>query len=198
MQNDLKMTNKIIGIAGCASAGKDSIFSCIKAQFSDSFEFKRIALADKLKNDLNEFFLLKFGISAFTINKKEKDKIRPLLVEYAKIRRTESNGTFYTKQIDFDVQDCQYKGIIPVITDIRYVEYGEDEYGWLKAKKGFLIYIGRDEVKPANADEAANDPKLQNLADLNIKWPTLKNEYDRLQYLRSNNYFNKIKEYLNG
>lgn len=195
---NLKLTNKIIGIAGSASSGKDSFFACIKAQFGDSFEFRRVALADKLKYDLNEFLLSKFGISAFTTNKKEKDKVRPLLVEYAKIRRKESNGTFYTKQVDLDIQDYQYKGVIPVITDIRYMEFDADEFYWLKAKNGFLIYIAREGVEPANQDEAENNPKLKKAADLVVEWPSLSNEYDRLQWLRSNKVFKQIEKYLNG
>lgn len=170
---------KLIGISGVATAGKDTFFRYLKKLFrTKNVDVKRIALADKLKEEINPYLKETYNISAFTENPEEKKKIRSFLVAHGKTKRNQSLGTYWTSLIQDDVYQCCHHGIVPVITDIRYDEYPEDEVFWCQSKnKGILIHlerIGPDGkiIQPANSDEQTNDLKLRNKANLLIQYPT--------------------------
>lgn len=173
----------VVGLSGTARAGKDTFCSMMRDLFAryDIGNVERVALADKLKSELDPFFKENFAISAFTQIKEEKDLIRPMLVAYGKIRRVQSKGTYWTRFIEPQVNKIILDGKIPVITDIRYGEYPEDEVFWAKNKmNGKLIHIERhidkdgvrSVIPPANEDEAMNDSKMIFAANYHVRWET--------------------------
>jgi len=167
----------ILGISGVATSGKDTLFDLLQKNIK-SFSLKRFALADSLKSELDDFFIKNFSISAFTKNKVEKSMIRDFLVAYGKVKRIQSDGTYWTSIVSNQLKIIS-PNEIPVVTDIRYNEYKEDELFWLKNKnKGKLIHVARVNqdgsfVSPANKDEEKNDPSLNQNADYKLVWPTI-------------------------
>lgn len=174
----------VIGVAGVATAGKDTFFALFQEYLGrHGFHVKRFALADKLKDEIDPFLFDKFGISAWTKNPEEKKLIRPMLVSYGGIRRKMSMGKYWTESITPDIQRALEDGIIPVVTDIRYAEYTQDEIFWVKNLGGKLAYISRYMLKdgqkhfvePPNEDERRNDPRLREAATKIIEWDTVLN-----------------------
>ncbi len=189
-----------IGICGVATAGKDTFFTVLKEYLNERADLtvKRFALADKLKDEINPYLMSQFGISAWTTNPEEKKLIRPSLVSHGFVRRQLTKGKYWTAQIEKPLTEAMAAGIIPVVTDIRYAEFDDDEVYWITKFGGKLAYITRYYeigvegrqcfvdgfqpahkekvfVQPPNEDERRNDPKLRAAASTIIEWDTFKN-----------------------
>lgn len=173
-----------VGVAGVATAGKDTFFILFQEYLArQGFRVQRFALADKLKDELDPFLTSSFGISAWTKNPEEKKLIRPILVAHGGLRRSMSKGQYWTNQLTPVVQKALADGIIPVITDVRYAEYSQDEVFWLQGMGGKLVYVSRYMLKdgqkhfvqPPNEDERRNDPRLRESASAIIEWDTVIN-----------------------
>ena len=173
----------MIGISGIAGAGKDLLCKLLLKEIRGT----RIALADPLKEETRGFILQKYAIDIQNCSLKEKNKVRDLLVFYGGIKRYETKGDYWTSKAQKKVDGC--KGV-PIVTDIRYAEYENDEVHWLKYKnKGTLIHLRkyceietmdqghlrRVYFDPPNEDEKRNDPKLMTKADYCIEWPHVEN-----------------------
>ena len=125
----------MIGISGIAGSGKDLFCKFLLKEIKGS----RIALADPLKEETRGFILQKYGIDILSCSLEEKNKVRDLLVFYGGIKRYESKGTYWTDKAQKKADNCKH---VPIVTDIRYAEYQNDEIHWLKAKnKGTLIHL---------------------------------------------------------
>lgn len=166
----------IIGITGVVGAGKDTLFWIIQQIFPEH-KFKQITLANQLKKELEPFLISQFGISPFTQDREKKDLIRPIMVEYARVKRIISKGTYFTKIAQQEINNAILDDYIPVVTDIRYAIYEQDEYSLIKNNNGFLIHLSRTNtdgrlIKAPNKDEKTNDPILKKLADIKIKLKT--------------------------
>lgn len=190
----------MIGITGVARCGKDTFYSILKKYLEEkNIKSQRLAFADDLKKELNDFVKEKFKIDLFKCEGQDKELVRPLMVAYGKCRRAQTEGKYWTSQLDSKIKELSQKNIIPIITDVRYIEYKDDEYSWLKSHNGILIHLSRklDDgtlVQPANIEEKSNDNKLKAVADFSIYWDTcqdtnflyelmqknLRNIYDRL------------------
>ena len=172
------MGNKMIGLTGVARSGKDTFYSILKKYLEEkNIKSQRIALADILKKELNDFTKEKFKIDLNKCEGNEKELIRPLMVAYGKCRRVQSEGKYWTSLVDSKIKEFKKERILPIITDVRYIEYKDDEYSWLKSHNGILIHISRklDDgslVLPANAEEKSNDSKLKAVADYSVNWET--------------------------
>jgi hypothetical protein len=191
----------IIGITGVARCGKDTFYSILKKYLEErQLKSQRLAFADDLKEELNGFTKEKFKIDLFKCDGADKELVRPLMVAYGKCRRSQTEGKYWTSKLDPKVEKLLREQIVPIITDVRYIEYKDDEYSWLKSHNGILIHLSRklDDgsfVPPANIEEKANDNKLKAVADFSICWETcqdtnflyelmqknLRNIYDRLR-----------------
>ena len=79
----------IVGISGLARSGKDTLFKFLSEKLKNSnISSKRLAFADELKEECDDFLKKNIGISAFTETNTEKEIIRPFLVCYGtKVRR---------------------------------------------------------------------------------------------------------------
>ena len=179
----------MIGISGIAGSGKDLFCKFLLKEIKGS----RIALADPLKEETRGFILQKYGIDILSCSLEEKNKVRDLLVFYGGIKRYESKGTYWTDKAQKKADNCKH---VPIVTDIRYAEYQNDEIHWLKAKnKGTLIHLRKycevetfgPQVKrvyfdPPNEDEKRNDPKIRAKADYCIEWPHIENaNYEKIK-----------------
>jgi len=172
------MENNLIGLTGVARSGKDTFYSILKRYLKEkNIESQRIALADNLKCELGDFVKEKFKIDLNKCDGSDKELVRPLMVSYGKCRRVQSNGKYWTSLVESKVKELKKENILPIITDIRYIEYKDDEYSWLKSHNGILIHISRklDDgsiVLPANIEEKSNDNKLKAVADYCVSWDT--------------------------
>jgi hypothetical protein len=161
--------NMIIGISGYARSGKDTFgisLQRILKTYKVNSEIN--AFANVLKEDLNQFLIDKFNISAFTKNDAEKFLIRPMLVAYGESKRNQ-NPNYWIDQIKEKA-----KNKLTIITDVRY----ENEAKWIIDSGGFLIHLNRQKqdgsyVEAPNPQEAENNPKVANLASLKIVWQTI-------------------------
>ncbi len=168
----------MIGITGVARSGKDTFYSILAKYFENKgLKAGRLAFADDLKKELNPFTIEKFKIDLTKCTNEEKEVIRPLMVSYGKCRRSQTEGKYWTSLLDMKIKNFNKQNIIPIITDVRYIEYKEDEYSWLKNNNGILIHISRkldngNLVPPANIEEKANDNKLKAVADFSVCWET--------------------------
>lgn len=171
-----------IGLCGNATCGKDSLYDVLSSIFKqDNIETERFALADNLKNELAEFVSRQYGISILTKDLKEKTLIRPIMVEHGRIKRTLTNGKYWTNLLTDRVKESISDGKLPIICDIRYSVYDNDELQWIRDDLGgVLVYIERvlpsgELVPPANIDEKENNLKLIQACDFKIKWATTNN-----------------------
>ena len=169
---------KIIAIAGNATCGKDTLFRALKheLQSHDSWSInagrvERIAFADALKHEVDDFLKKTIGISAWTTNPDEKKLIRKFLIFWGTDFRREQDDMHWVKLSEKKMSD---PNTIYIVTDLRY----ETEYEWIKSKEGTVIYLDRyinEEgtlVAPANHYEAKNNKFLKAKADLRLAWPT--------------------------
>jgi hypothetical protein len=190
----------VIGLTGVARCGKDTFYGILNRYLEEKqIKSQRLAFADDLKKELNDFTKEKFKIDLFKCYGTDKELVRPLMVAYGKCRRSQSEGKYWTSQLDLKVEKLLKDNIIPVITDVRYIEYKDDEYSWLKSYNGILIHLSRklDDgsiIPPANIEEKSNDNKLKAVADYSVCWDTcqdtnflyelmqkhLKNIYERI------------------
>ena len=193
----MQASNKplIIGIGGCARAGKDTFASILTNRLNAAGRsVDKFAFADALKQDCDSFCKEKLGISAFTQVPNEKLLIRPLLVWYGDAKRKQSNGRYWVDIIDAKVKAS--KSDFCIVTDVRYDFYERDEISWVKEDRhGLVVHVSRwsmnpvkvnlmgtiDKigaypmqqkvfVPPANDHEKENDPKVKAKANHVIEW----------------------------
>jgi hypothetical protein len=171
-----------IFLTSVATAGKDTLLLILKDILAEHVEVERISFADNLKISVNEFTRKMFDISAFTRNAKDKEMIRGIFVETGLIKRIQSRGTYWWKLIQPLVQKSIDEGCLPIVSDLRYCKYAEDEHFFAKnVCKGIIVHITRfdefgNKVIPPNAQEMENDPKLEEMADYKLQWPTSDNK----------------------
>jgi hypothetical protein len=167
---------KMIGIGATALVGKDTLFGILDNLFPEKLE--RVALADPLKAEVNQFCVDKYGISAFTKNPQKKEIIRPIFVAHGKIRRDMTKGTYWTGLAEERVNDIISRNLIPVCTDIRFAVHKEDEVFWLKNKhNGVYVHINRfnkdgSKVEAPNSEEKEQEKILEKHADFRLNWQT--------------------------
>jgi hypothetical protein len=160
----------VIGIAGAARSGKDTLCSSLIRVFNRlKIPAKRKSLAgDLIKHDLKDLLLNKCKIDPFTKDPREKELIRPLLVEYGKLQRAKTQGRYFINF--FEASDTH----VIIIPDIRFSEHPKDEIYWLKNElNGLLIFIERENVFDANETEKSNNIIIKNSADFVLKWNSL-------------------------
>ena len=167
---------KIIGIAGVARAGKDTFFK----YFLDAIklDIQRIAFADELKKDLNNFLKSKSGISAFTNDTNEKNIIRPILVSYGCMMRDITEGRYWINKIDMLIEESRKSHFC--LTDVRF----PNEVDYIHNNSGIVIHLSRLDtdgnlLKPANEEEAAQNPLILDKANYALTWDTFEEDSDK-------------------
>ena len=117
---------KIKGTSGLARSGKDTLCNLISRYLSEkNIESQRIALADKLKDDLKDFLLEKFNINYIF------DRILALLPEgpgfYAKDQLTDKPEKFFVSEIIREKILMNYKKEIPYSVEVIIESFKEEE-----------------------------------------------------------------------
>jgi Holliday junction resolvase len=160
----------VIGIAGAARSGKDTLCRglCRVLSKNGYNGLRRSIAGDTVKKDLKDLIYNKTQIDSFTEDLKTKELIRPLLVEYGNLMRAKTEGRYFIDQFKIE------KDIINIIPDIRYAEYQKDELYWIKNEvKGFLIFIERDGIPDINERERVNNKIIREVADYKLQWKSL-------------------------
>ena len=162
-------TKHIIGIAGNALVGKDTLCNAMITTFGDFFKLKatrRSIAGDQVRKDLKSLFSRKFGINIQSPTNEEKTLLRPIMVEYGIAQRKKTNGRYF---IDKYVPS----EFIDIVPDIRYTVYEKDELQWITQEVGgFLIYLERDGIPPANIYEEENNKVIKENANFVLNVPT--------------------------
>jgi hypothetical protein len=96
----------IIGITGVARCGKDTFYAILRKYLEErQIKSQRLAFADDLKLELNDFTKEKFKIDLLKCDGSDKELIRPLMVAYGKCRRMQTEGKYWTSLLDPKVLD---------------------------------------------------------------------------------------------
>ena len=180
----------MIAISGNARSGKDTLAQLIMLYATGKKKrLRRVAFADSLKKETDDFLMSAVGISSFTKNDEEKAKIRPFLVFY---------GTDFIRSFDdnhwvTETEKSMTLGDDYVITDMRF----RNEFDWVKSHAGYTIHLERvladgTMVPPANEHEKRNNEELKQISDHIITWPDFSNPADQFQFLNEIDLFNKL------
>lgn len=170
---------KVIGIGGAARSGKDTFASILANSLQQAGKsVKRVAFADPLKSDIDDFLIKHLGISAFTPIPEEKTLIRPMLVWYGDVQRKRTNGRYWIDLAKKTIEETNYDYYI--VTDVRYDVYDKDELYFLKNEvNGVLCHINKyvvnsnnekEFVQPPNEHEAVNNPKIKAASHHIVEW----------------------------
>jgi len=185
---------KIIGISGLARAGKNLFCNILTKQIVDKYNIKviQMALADELKKDCEDFIKTKIELNVWSNKTEEKSIFRSILVEYGLIKRTQTEGRYWTEKLTKQIKECAADVIM--VSDIRYALYPKDEVYWLKSEMlGHLVHIRKYEVddegnifynQPPNEQERINDPIVRESADYKIDWKAVGGDINN-EYLNS-------------
>lgn len=173
----------IIGISGLARSGKDTLFKFLSEKLKNSnISSKRLAFADELKEECDDFLKKNIGISAFTEINTEKEIIRPFLVCYGTKVRRRLNKNCWIDRLSNKLKSINQDYVF--ITDVRY----KNEIEWVESQGGKTIHIERHGNIAPNKEELKNDPILKNMSQYRVKWKNFR-ETDNL-YI--NNKINSI------
>jgi uncharacterized protein Smg (DUF494 family) len=161
----------LIGIAGNGFVGKDTFCKALTEVFEKNYGLKsvrRSIAGDKIRRNLKYISENHFNINIENPSIDQKKLIRPFMVEYGIVMRKLTKGRYF-------IENFQDSDIIDIIPDIRYCEYSKDEDYWLKEEKnGFLIFLERENILPANKYEEKNNQILKTKANLSLNLPTFK------------------------
>lgn len=179
---------KLISLNGMARAGKDTFYAIAKNILSkNGYETTRLAYADEVKRDLDQFLLEKVGISAWTSNPKEKELIRPFIVSYSTnlMRKINPNVWIDKLNVHFkNLLEINGDNMVYIITDGRFL----NEIDNVKRHGGVNIHLKKYTVSdlpaidgsyqvgqrlydsPPNEEEAINDPIVEKHSDLKVEW----------------------------
>lgn len=164
----------IVGISGLARSGKDTLFKFLSDKLKNSnISSKRLAFADELKEECDDFLKKNIGISAFTETNTEKEIIRPFLVCYGTKVRRRLDKNCWINRLSSKLKTINQDYVF--ITDVRY----ENEIEWVKSQGGKTIHIERHGNIAPNEEESKNDPILKSMSQYRVKWKNFK-ETDNL------------------
>ena len=161
---------KIIGISGLARSGKDSFYSLAKDQMGKNKKVSRLAFADELKEECNDFLTKNIGISPFTEASEEKKIIRPFLVTYGTHLRRKLNKRCWIDKVEDKLKRITSDYVF--ITDVRY----KNEIDWIHELEGESVHIERKGNIPPNKEEEENDPLLKTASTHKVLWENFSEE----------------------
>ena len=162
----------LIGIAGFARSGKDSLASILQNLLSEQKSSSKItSFAYYLKKDIDSFLQSRLNISAFTEDPQEKEIIRPLLVCWGtKVIRDKIDSEYWIRKMHNVRVVHRSQGIKTIIPDVRF----QNEVEWIHSLGGASIYIEREGVNPINSDEEEYTKKLKKMCKFSFYWDNLK------------------------
>jgi hypothetical protein len=176
------MINRIIGLYGNRCVGKDTFCKALQ-QVDTSIE--RYAFADSLKDDLYDFIREKWNKSIYELDSREKEKLRPLLIAYGMIRRTEDE-LYWVKRVLQDVARDKATNIC--ITDVRFPnehDYLSKEYGC----KYTLFGLIRDGAPEGTDEEKKHEKEMAKRVDLWVDLPNV-TDFSKLEIVAQESLIN--------
>ena len=157
----------IIGIAGVAQVGKDTFAEgCLRLFETINVPLRREAFADTLKEEIREFVFSKTAIDPLDADPAQKEIIRPLLVEYGRLMRTITEGSYWIAHISKKVEKNLKNNTITIVTDVRY----PNECLWINNAGGATIHLSREGKSAANEEEQYNDPLTKKECNFQFQW----------------------------
>jgi hypothetical protein len=157
----------IIGLTGLARCGKDTFCKYAREYLtSKGMKSQRLAFADELKKDVDQFLVEKLGISAFTEVTEEKEIIRPMLTTWGTDIMRKKDDLHWVKKVEKIILKNKKNSIVSIVTDIRF----PNEIEYINKIGGKVIHLEMVGNKPANEYEAKNDPELKKTADVFLIW----------------------------
>lgn len=161
----------MIGIAGLARAGKDTLANNLSDIIEEDLgaKVKIYSFALPIKHQVANLLEDYYHISPFTEDGGEKLIIRPLLVAHGEQMKKNWGEDFWLKELMATIEKDRSKDkkIFPIIPDVRFAPEAET----VKNKNGQVIHISKIGNTPPNEIEAKNDPLVKELADLSHSWP---------------------------
>jgi len=177
---------KIIGIAGAARAGKDSLGRVLCENSDPRFPLLRGAFADELKREIFDFIWGNFKIDIFTCTNEEKTIIRPLLIGHGEARRAQ-NPDYWVKKLFENLSetvetwiDGRSETVVVqgyCITDVRYL----NEARYIQKEGGKIVFLERAGNEPT-FKEKETLPVVEEIADLKIRASNFDSEVMTLKY----------------
>ena len=165
----MSLNQKIIGIAGNARSGKDTLGKNFVRILKDcGIKAKTYSFADELKKSVDDFLIREIGISAFTEDTEEKNIIRPFLVFWGTDVMRKINDNIWVEKIEPNLDNNH----VNIITDLRF----ENELDWINENDGLSLLIKRSGVEPANEYEKVNNQKMSELVDANFEMGNFEDE----------------------
>lgn len=181
-----RVKNKIVACSGYAFSGKSTAAKIIRDWAEEKgLKAKIFSFAHALKEDLDPFCREKFGISAFTQEKRDKSCIRGLMIEYGSAQRKRSGGTFWWKKIEKEIQEFfKDGGSLALLDDLRFsLEFGNtDEHQFILDNNGTVVYVERKGVEPIHVSEKIDTTYIGTTADFKISWNGGEDEVARRTY----------------
>jgi hypothetical protein len=157
-------TPTIIGFGSTARVGKDVAARIIDNRNGLDNRVRRVAFADFVKEDLNNFCIKHYSISAYTEKAEEKQIIRPLLIGHGNAMRALNPDYWIDRafeHIDFDSPELDYI----IFTDVRF----PNEVARIKSvaprSRSFYVQVYADDSPPVIESEIEQYDKMVALAD---------------------------------
>lgn len=161
----------MIGIAGIARSGKDSLAKELKKliEKDHDVDVKIIHLADRLKSDLDKLISCNFNFNVFTENDNEKELMRPILVAYGEAMKEKWGKEIWLKKLENEMSKWEKtKKNFYIIADVRFdfeVDYLIDKFN------AETIHISKENNPYRNEIEKLNDPLVKAKCHSAHVWP---------------------------
>lgn len=170
----------IVGVTGTARSGKNTFCDLLQQELLDRLKISssQLSFAYTLRQELEDFTRY-CGYSIW--REEDKEKLRPLMVWYAGLKREDSKGMYFIDNLKKQVERLSSVYNVFLINDARFAAYEYDEADYCK-ENGILVHISkyrlpdpeRSDIKwfdtPPNSTEAYNDPKIKAKSDYQISW----------------------------
>ena len=157
----------ILGLTGLARCGKDTFCKYAREHLeANNIKTQRLAFADELKKDVDDFLKEKLNISAFTEITAEKEIIRPMLTCWGTEIMRKKDDLYWVKKVEKIIIENQKNNIVSIVTDIRF----PNEIEYIHKIGGKVIHLTMIGNEPANEYEAKNDPLLKKISDHFVEW----------------------------
>lgn len=160
----------IIAISGYARSGKDTLAKHLALEWGkhEQADFIVFKFADTLRQSLKHAFVtagLDY-VDPWTEDAEMKKNIRPLLVEFGAYCRTVNRDVWVNAtlaNIERSIEDA-YTPLIPIISDLRYLNEIQRVESWAKNLKKprvvWHLHIEREDVVAANEEERRSVSEL--------------------------------------
>lgn len=131
----------VIGVGGLARSGKDTFVKVARKILKEhGYSSIKLAFADPLKDEIDEFLKSNYSISAWTNDDDEKMIIRPFLVAHGCGKRGISGGKYWIDKIDQLVENVHFNEDVIFVSDCRF----PNEVDWVHQKwNGWFVHISR-------------------------------------------------------